>query len=182
MASDQNTLREQRMAYSALTVIFFSLLGLFNLLTGRKKKTRKLKPMDLAMLGLSAYRMGRLVSYDLVFQNYRASFTETMPDPTGAGDTVMPAGTGWRRAIGELIACPICAGTWISAGLVYGMELLPGPTRVLMTIMSGIGLAELVNAATEYLQWNGQAARERAGAYSLARKRGREVPQVGDMP
>jgi hypothetical protein len=176
MTSDQNALKEQRMTYSALTVIFFSLFGLFSLLTGRKKQARDLKPMDLVMLGLSAYRMGRLVSYDLVSQNYRALFTETVPDPTGAGDTVVPAGTGWRRAIGELIACPICAGTWISAGLVYGMELLPGPTRVLMTIMSATGLAELVNAATEYLQWNGQAARERAGSYSRAKKRGREVP------
>jgi hypothetical protein len=180
MASDQDALREQRMTYSVLTVIFFSLFGLFSLLTGRKKQARELKPMDLVMLGLSTFRMGRMVSYDLVFQNYRAPFNKTVPDPTGAGDTVVPAGKGWRCAIGELIACPICAGTWISAGLVYGMELLPGPTRVMMTIMSGIGLAEIVNAATEYLSWNGQAARERAGSYSMAKARGREVPGAGE--
>jgi len=179
MASDHNALREQRMTYTVFTGAFLALFALFNLLTGRKKKASALKPMDLAMLGLSSYRMGRLVSYDLVTQNYRAPFNETVPDPTGAGETVVPAGRGWRRAIGELIACPICAGTWIAAGLVYGMELLPGPTHVLMTIMSAIGLAELVNAATEYLQWNGQAARERAGSYAMAKQRGREVPQAG---
>lgn len=180
MTLDRNAVRQQRTTYSLLTLTFFGFFGLFNVLTGRKKEARELKPMDLAMLGLSAYRMGRLVSYDLVFQNYRALFTETVPDPTGAGDTVAPTGQGWRRAIGELIACPICAGTWISAGLVYGMELLPGPTRALMTIMSGIGLAELVNAATEYLQWNGQAARERAGSYSMAKAQGKEVSGRGE--
>lgn len=176
MDSDQGALREQRMTYTVLTATFFGLFGLFSLLTGRKKKAKAIKPMDMAMLGLSSYRMGRLVAYDLVFQNYRAPFNETVPDPTGAGDTVVPAGKGWRRAIGELIACPICAGTWISAGLVYGLEILPGPTRMLMTIMSATGLAELVNAATEYLSWNGQAARERAGSYALAKRQGQELP------
>lgn len=176
MDSDQNALREQHMTYMVLTGLFFGLFGLFNLLVGRKKKAKALKPIDLAMLGLSSYRMGRLVSYDLVFQNYRAPFNKTVPDPTGAGDTVEPAGTGWRCAIGELIACPICAGTWISAGLVYGLQLLPGPTRVLMTIMSATGLAELANAATEYLSWQGQLAREQAGSYAMAKRRGKEIP------
>jgi hypothetical protein len=75
---------------------------------------------------------------------------------------------------GDLIACPICAGTWIAAALVYGLELAPRPTRVLMAIMSAIGLGELLNALTEMLSWTGQAAREQAGSSALA-KAGRTV-------
>src|SRR5690606_4392915 len=106
-----------------------------------------LRPFDLAQLALATYRLGRLTSYDKVAETYREPFTETVPDPTGAGETVVPEGTGVRRALGELIACPICAGTWIAAALVYGLHLAPRPTRVFLAIMSSIGGAELLNAA-----------------------------------
>ena len=175
MSGDEDAKRQQRLTYSALTGTFFALFAVFNLLTRRKGgagQDRDLKPFDLALLGLSSYRLGRMVSYDLVMQTYRAPFTETVPDPTGAGDTVQPRGSGWRRAIGELISCPICAGTWISAFLTYGLEIAPRPTRVLLTIVSATGLAELVNALTEWLGWGGQASRERAGSESLAKAEG----------
>jgi hypothetical protein len=173
MSGDEDTKRQQRLTYTALTGTFFALFAAFNLLTRRNSKGRDegqgVEPFDLALLGLSSYRLGRMVSYDLVMQTYRAPFTETVPDPTGAGDTVQPRGSGWRRAIGELISCPICAGTWISAFLTYGLEIAPRPTRVLLTIVSATGLAELVNALTEWLSWGGQASRERAGTESMGK-------------
>jgi len=104
---------------------------------------------------------------------YRAPFTETIPDDSGAGATVEPTGEGWRRAVGELIACPICTGTWIAAVLVYGLQVLPGPTRALMAIMSVIGIGEVLNAATEALSWHAQLARERVGIYCQA-------PEISD--
>ncbi len=158
------------MTYTVLASIFWGVFGIFNWVQGRKRKQTEIKPMDLAMLGLSAYRLGRLVAYDHVAEPYRAPFTQTVPDSTGAGDTVEPKGEGWRLAVGQLLSCPVCAGTWISAGLVYGLNLFPGPTRVLMTIMSAIGLGELLNALTEWLCWNGQLAREQSGAESRARE------------
>ncbi|MFN2224653.1 MAG: DUF1360 domain-containing protein [Anaerolineae bacterium] len=177
MSGDENAERQQRLTYTALTGTFFALFAVFNLLTRRRGRGgdegRAVEPFDLALLGLSSYRMGRLISYDLVMQPYRAPFTETVPDPTGAGDTIQPKGAGWRRALGELICCPICAGTWISAILTYGLELAPRPTRVMLTIMSATGLAELVNALTEWLSWGGQASREHAGSESMAKAKGR---------
>jgi len=72
--------------------------------------------------------------------------------------------------IGELIACPICSGTWIAAALVYGLHLLPGPTRILMTIMSTTGAAELMNAASAALSWSAQRAPQEGGT---------SLPQAG---
>ncbi len=155
---------ERRATYVTLSGIFFTLFAVFNLIQGRRRQETEIKPLDLAMLGLSSYRLGRLIAYDKVTEPYRRPFTKTVPDSSGAGDTVEPRGKGWRRAVGELISCPICAGTWVSAGLVYGLGLFPRPTRVLMTIMSGIGLGELLGALTEELCWVGQLAREQAGA------------------
>jgi hypothetical protein len=63
--------------------------------------------------------------------------------------------------LGELLSCPICAGTWVAAGLVYGLRLLPGPTRVLLAIMSTTGVAELCYSVTEALDWTARANRRR---------------------
>ena len=163
---DDKKLREQRLTYMALSGTFITLLALFNLLRPRRNNgDASIKPFDYILLGLSVFRMGRMVSYDTVMEPYRAPFTDTVPDESGAGHTVEPKGEGWRRAMGELIACPICSGTWIAAVLVYGMQVFPGPTRALMAIMSVIGIGEVLNAATEALSWNAQLARERVGTY-----------------
>jgi hypothetical protein len=55
--------------------------------------------------------------------------------------------------------------------LVYALHIAPRPTRILVAIMSAVGLAELVDAATEALQWSGQIARERAGTERSAKMR-----------
>lgn len=173
MFGDENAARQQRLTYSALTGTFMALFAAFHVLTRRRDQgaggKKDLDPFDLTLVGLSSYRLGRMVSYDRVMAAYRAPFTETVPDPTGAGETVDPRGVGWRRALGELISCPICAGTWISALLVYGLEIAPRPTRTLLAIAGATGLAELFNALTEVLSWGGQAARERAGTEAMSK-------------
>jgi hypothetical protein len=167
MSSDRDAKREQHLTYSAASGLFLGIYAVYSTVTRRRRTD--LKPFDLALLGLSSIRLGRMVSYDLVLEPLRAPFTETVPDPTGAGDTVVPKGSGWRRAVGNLICCPICAGTWIAAALVYGLELAPRPTRLMLSMMSAIGLGEILNALTEWLEWGGQAAREAAGTQALAK-------------
>ena len=73
-----------------------------------------------------------------------------------------------RRVLGELLCCPTCTGTWITAGLVYGLRLLPGPTRLLLAILAATGLAELLDGLAETLTWAGRASREEAGTLHLA--------------
>ncbi len=72
-------------------------------------------------------------------------------------------GHGVQRAIGELLSCPICVGTWAAAGMVYGLHLAPRPTRVFLSIMGATGAAELMFEASEALGWIGRAARRQCG-------------------
>jgi hypothetical protein len=149
----------------ALTGLFMSLVMLF----GSRRKPRKqdsldLKAAELALLGVATHRLGRLVAYDLIAEPLRAPFATTVPDATGAGKTTVARGSGVRQAIGELLTCPICAGTWIAAILVYGLQILPRPTRILVTIMGVTGLAEILNAAVEALSWFGLVERKELGA------------------
>lgn len=168
MAGRKQLSKQRHAAFTVLSGSFLTIFSGMALLT-RNRKHKTPTPMEFLQLGLATYRLGRLISYDKVFEPYRAPFTETVPDPSGQGDTVEPKGTGVQAAIGELICCPICSGTWAAAGLVYGLNLFPNITRLFISIMSAIGAAEVLNAATEALQWGGQLAREKAGTERVLR-------------
>ncbi|MBI4788997.1 MAG: DUF1360 domain-containing protein [Chloroflexi bacterium] len=169
MASKITPRVERRATYSALTGLFLAIFTGFTMSKSRKGNDVVIKPFDLIQLALATFRLGRLVSYDQVFETYRAPFTRTVQDPSGMGMTVEAKGKGARAAIGDLLCCPICSGTWIAAGLVYGLNLFPRATRTVLAIFSAVGAAELLNAATEALQWTGQLARERAGTERAAK-------------
>jgi hypothetical protein len=123
------------------------------------------------MLALSTFRLGRMVAYDKVLHPVREPFTETVPDNTGAGLTVEPEGFGARRAIGELISCPTCAGTWMAALQVYALQLFPGPARMFVAMMAAVGAAELLGSVQEALGWSGLVARQEAGERHHERER-----------
>jgi hypothetical protein len=174
---------ERHATYTALSGTFMAIFAGLAWYQNRKRKDLRLKPMELVQLGFASYRLGRMFSYDKVTEPYRLTFTQTVPDPSGAGMTVVAKGSGFRGAIGDLIACPVCTGTWVAAALVYGLSLLPRPTRLFLNIMSSVGIAELLDAATEALEWTGQVQREKAGmeqAHHVARKNG--GPRVMDEP
>lgn len=162
MSTHDKRQTEQRAAYVTLSGMFMTLFAAFATRT-RRREVLRLQPFDLLLLSLSTFRLSRLVSYDKVLEPYRAPFTETVPDASGAGKTTRPTGQGVRRAIGELLACPICSGTWIAAGLVYALGVAPNSTRAFLAIMSSIGSAEILNAAHETLQWTAQEQRREVG-------------------
>lgn len=162
MASNQQAKVLERETKLTLIGIFLGLLVAFTSREHREGNTFGLKPFDLAQLGLATYRTARMITYDLVAEPLRAPFTETEPDAYGTAEDVVPEGTGVRRALGELLSCPICTGTWISAGLVYGLHVAPRLTRVFLAIMSAIGLAELLTYASEAMEWWGKVERKRA--------------------
>ncbi len=176
MPRNHRDVKERRATYSILSSIFLAVFGMFALQQGRKQAKFKLRPFELLQLAFASYRLGRMIAYDKVFETYRLPFAKTIPDPSGAGDTTTPRGTGARQALGELITCPICAGTWISAGLVYALQLFPNAARAFLAIFSAIGVAEFLDALTEALQWFGQVEREEAGTLG-SQKRAPRAPK-----
>jgi hypothetical protein len=159
--------RSEYLAKVVLTGIFLAGFALFvswRLSTGQGLDAFHMTTSDLVLLVFATLRMGRMLAYDLIMEPLRAPFTQTVPDGTGAGDSVEPKGRGMRRALGQLISCPICAGTWSAGLLVLAMYAWPGPARILITVMGVIGAAEVLNAAVEGFSWSGQLARTRTGA------------------
>ena len=161
MLRDKHT--QERATYLALTGLFITIFALFSSRRRQQSDVAKLESRDLVMLGFASYRLGHLISFDKVTEPLRLPFTETKMDDFGAAMTVEARGEGVQRALGELVSCPICSGTWAAAALVYGMNLFPGPTRVLTTIMGAIGMGEVLHSLTEALSWTATLARKQVG-------------------
>ena len=152
----------ERTAKLTLAAIFLSGIAGFSALLRGTDDQVDMHQFDLVMLGLATYRTGRLVAFERVAAPLREPVTETGPDASGAREAVVARGTGWRWTFGELLSCPTCIGTWVAAGLVYGLRLAPRPTRVFMAIMSATGVAQLLSEATEALTGASRSARRAA--------------------
>jgi len=171
------SVQREYLTKSTLMGVFLVVMAGFivwRLSTGQNLDAIQLSAIDLALLGFATLRLGRLMAYDLITEPLRLPFTRTAPDETGAGDSVEPKGSGVQKALGQLLSCPICSGTWAGAVLVYGLYAWPGPTRVVVTILGVIGIAEVLNALIEALSWSGQQSRTQAGAILKA---GRAEPK-----
>jgi hypothetical protein len=75
---------------------------------------REHTPLDLVLLGLATFKASRTVARDDVTSFLREPFVEGRAregaeDPVETGDL--------RQAVGELVTCSRCVGTWIAAGL-----------------------------------------------------------------
>lgn len=162
MAENQADAQKERATYVSLMGLFAALFAAFSL-SERNEKPLELTPLDLTLLSLATYRGGRLIAYDKVTEPLRSAFASTEPDGSGAGEAVNPKGSGARKALGELISCPTCAGTWLAAGFVYGLRLAPRPTRVMLAILSATGAAEVIDWTVEALTWAGREARDETG-------------------
>lgn len=153
---------EEQATRLSLIAIFLASFTVFSSRLGGRGQGAAPRPFDLVLLGLATYRTGRLVAYDRVLGPLREPFTETRGDATGAGQTVVAEGRGVRYVLGELLSCPVCVGTWVSAALVYGLWFAPLPTRVFLWIQGTIGLAEILSWTVESLTWFARATRKRA--------------------
>ena len=162
MIAENRGIDTQQATYLAITSTFLAAFGAFVASIG-SRRAMETRPVDLVLLGLASQRLGRLIAFDRVARPERDFFTRTIKDSTGAGETVVADGHGARRAIGELLSCPVCIGTWSAAVLTYALHLVPGPARIFITILAASGFAELSNSAVEAMTWSGRAARSEVG-------------------
>ncbi len=127
------------------------------------RRRSALEPMELVKLGVATYRIGHMLAYERVATPIRQPFTATVPDESGAGETVVARGRGAQWVLGELLSCPVCAGTWAAMGLYMGLGVAPRMTRTLIDVLTATGAAELLNESIEWLMWRASEARTRVG-------------------
>ena len=121
---------------------------------------------ELIILGFATIRVARTLSFNGVGEPIRKYFTVVIPDDCGAGSNVHPKGTGIRKAIGELIACPICTGTWAAAIMIFIWSYAP----VVVYVFAVAGVSEMFHWFFDVLEWNGRQARCISGKISPDRE------------
>ena len=98
--------------------------------------------LDFAILALASFKAARTLAHDRVSAPMRAPFVE---GEANAHDEVPVRTGGMQQAIGELVTCTRCVGTWAAAGLASTQIVAPRFGRLLTW---SLGAA----AANDFLQ------------------------------
>jgi hypothetical protein len=99
--------------------------------------------LDLVVLGLASFKAARTIASDEVTSFLRDPFVE---GEAHEGDEE-PVETGdMRQAIGELVTCSRCIGTWVAAGLGCAQILAPRFGRLLTWTLAAGALNDWLQA------------------------------------
>jgi hypothetical protein len=130
-------------AYAAIGVSFAGLLataGALSRALGRDPQCQT--PLDFALLAAATFKAARTLTHDRVTAPIRAPFVEGEAD---TNDERPVHEGGLQQAMGELVTCTRCVGTWAAAGLAATQILAPRFGRLLTW---SLGAA----AANDFLQ------------------------------
>jgi hypothetical protein len=104
---------------------------------------QELRAVDIVSLGLATFKAARTVSRDKVTSFLREPFVE---EEAWEGGDEHPAGEGMRRAVGELVTCTRCVGTWVAAGLAASLSVTPRFGRLLVWSLDAAALNDFLQA------------------------------------
>ena len=99
--------------------------------------------LDLVTLAFATYKTSRTLSRDEVTSFLREPFVEGHAHE--GGEEPLENG-GLRQAIGELVTCSRCVGTWVAAGLGATQIVAPRFGRLLSWTLGAAGLNDFLQA------------------------------------
>ena len=123
--------------YAAINAVWAGLLGGL-LLASRDGEAPP--GAELPVLGLATFALSKAIAKEKVGSWVR----EPVVDHSSEGAT--PKGRGLRYAIGELLTCSRCLGTWGSLGLVGLRVLRPREGRIVAGILATAGINDWLQA------------------------------------
>jgi hypothetical protein len=116
--------------------------------------------LDLFVLATATFKAARTIARDDVTSFARAPFVEGEAD----GEREQPKQTGGlEQAIGELVTCTRCVGTWAAAGLATTQILAPKFGRMLTWTLSAAGVNDFLQAGFVALGHKANELGQRAG-------------------
>ncbi|HEX5173434.1 MAG TPA: DUF1360 domain-containing protein [Gaiellaceae bacterium] len=116
--------------------------------------------LDLATLALATYKAARTLSRDEVTSFLREPFVEGRAHE--GGEDPLENG-GMRQAIGELVTCSRCIGTWAAAGMGATQIVAPRFGRLLTWTLGAAGLNDFLQAGFAALTSKSNELESRAG-------------------
>ena len=132
-------------AYAVIMGVFVGGLGLAGLAARAFDRNPACQtPLDLAVLSAASFKAARTLASDEVSSFLRDPFVEG----AAHGGDEEPVETGdYRQAVGELVTCSRCVGTWTAAALATSQILAPRFGRLLTWSLATAGVNDFLQAA-----------------------------------
>jgi hypothetical protein len=144
--------------YATLSAGYGALLGAL-VVAARDRGERPVRPAELPALGLATFSLAKLVAKEKVETWVREPFLEERPD----GER-RPKGTGLRYAVGELLSCTRCVGSWSALGLV-GLRLMrPKEGQVVLAVLASAAINDWLQTGFTRLCATANVAQQQAAA------------------
>jgi hypothetical protein len=116
--------------------------------------------LDLFVLGAATFKAARTIARDEVTSFLREPFVEG--EAHEGGEQPVESGD-LRQAIGELVTCSRCTGTWVAAGLGSTQILAPRFGRLLTWTLAAGALSDWLLTGFEALRNGANLLEQRAG-------------------
>ena len=100
--------------------------------------------LDFLVLGAASFKAARTLSHDEVTSFIREPFVR---GHAHTGEDEDPVEGGMEQAIGELVTCSRCAGTWLAAGLAATQILAPRFGRLLTWSLGAAAVNDFLQAS-----------------------------------
>jgi Protein of unknown function (DUF1360) len=101
-------------------------------------------PLGLVVLSAASFKASRTLARDEVTSFIREPFVR---GEAHSGEDEEPVEGGIHQAIGELVTCSRCVGTWAAAGLAATQILAPRFGRLLTWSLAAAGANDFLQAA-----------------------------------
>jgi hypothetical protein len=140
--------------YAALAATFAGGAALFAV-AARHRGLRlpdSIPAWDVALLGTATFKASRLLSKDKITSFLRAPFTRRESDGTAGEVMDEPRGSGARRAVGDLVACPFCTSAWVAGALTAGYASAPRATRLVSAGLTANTMADWLQYAWSWTE------------------------------
>jgi hypothetical protein len=108
---------------------------------------------------MATFKAARTLARDEVTSFLREPFVRGHAH--GGGEEPVETGD-WQQAVGELVTCSRCAGTWAAAGLTATQLLAPRFGRLLTWSLAAAGLNDILQAAFAGIARKADELQERA--------------------
>ena len=130
-------------AYAAIMGTFVAGLAATGVLArALGRDPREHTALDLITLAAATFKAAHTLAHDEVTSFMREPFVAGYAHDGGEE----PAPDGFRRAIGELVTCTRCVGTWTAAGLGVAQVLSPRVGRIFTWTLSAAGANDFLQA------------------------------------
>ena len=99
--------------------------------------------LDFLLLSAASFKAARTLSHDEVTSFIRDPFVR---GHAHSGEGEEPVEGGMEQAIGELVTCSRCAGTWVAAGLAATQIISPRFGRLLTWSLGAAAVNDFLQA------------------------------------